>query len=271
MGEIPLAGKFFLAQNGGSLEDYRDRRDNLLIISPHPDDDILGAGGTIVAASRQGRGVFSVYITDGRGSPRLDPTISDEDMAQIRENEAKAAMKVVGAAGGFFLRSKSDEILGVNRKQLIDELVSIFHLLKPAEVYLPAPYERHRIHQRCTRLIIEALRLMDAPPPVLWGYSLWGSFWGGKRRDIRDITEFIKTKIEAIRVHDSQIVYKNYCQGALGRNNSEAIFWESHEVQKATFVELFLEMTELIEKKDLTVEEFIRQDVESFIQKYLQL
>jgi len=49
----------------------------------------------------------------------------------------------------------------------------------------------------------------------------------------------------------------------------EAIFWESHEPQKATFVEIFLDMTELAEKKDLTLPEFIRQDFGDFIQAFL--
>ncbi len=77
----------------------------------------------------------------------------------------------------------------------------------------------------------------------------------------------IETKIEAIRAHKSQMIYKDYCHGVLGRNSSEAIFWESHEVQRAAFVEIFLDMTELLEKEDLTINDFIRQDIESFIQE----
>lgn len=75
--------------------------------------------------------------------------------------------------------------------------------------------------------------------------------------------------MDALIAHTSQIDYKNYQQGILGKNNYEAIFWESHEPQKATFVEIFLDMTELAEKKDLTLPEFIRQDFGDFIQAFL--
>jgi len=267
---MPFTGELFKTREGASLEDYRGRPGNILVISPHPDDDVLGAGGMMIGASQKGRGVFSIYITDGRGSPRLDPSVSDQEMAQQREAEAKASLKKMRATGGFFLRIKSDEIQVINVQNLIKWLIDIFEYIGPAEVYLPGPYERHRTHQRCTRLTIEALRSLVSLRPFLWGYSLWGSFWGGKRREILDITAMIETKAEAIHAHSSQMTYKDYCQGILGRNRSEAIFWESHEVPKATFVEIFLDMTELIGKKDLTLEDFIRQDVESFIRKNIK-
>lgn len=86
---------------------------------------------------------------------------------------------------------------------------------------------------------------------------------------VRDISPYISRKVEAVLAHSSQTAYKNYQQGILGKNNYEAIFWESHEIQKTNFVENFLDMTELLEKKDLTLECFIRQDVEAFIRTYL--
>ena len=70
MEEPSWRGKFLSVQEGASLEDFRGKTGNLIIIAPHPDDDILGAGGTMIEASEGGRGVFSIYLTDGRGSPR---------------------------------------------------------------------------------------------------------------------------------------------------------------------------------------------------------
>ena len=83
------------------------------------------------------------------------------------------------------------------------------------------------------------------------GYSLWGCFHGGKKRVARDISPFIRKKVEAVLVHATQIAYKSYQQGVLGKNNAEAVFWESPEVQKATFLETFLERSELLEKEEL--------------------
>ena len=269
MAENSWAEKFRPVQEGALLEDYRGRKGNILVIAPHPDDDVLGAGGTMAAASDQGKGIFSVYITDGRGSPRKDQSISDEAMAVRREKEAQSALQAVGAVGAFFLQRRSEEIAGEIGQKTGKELTELLQFMQPEEVFLPAPYERHRTHQRCTRMSIDALRMAGDLKTTLLGYSLWGSFWGEKKRVVRDISPFIKKKVEAVLAHASQIDYKSYPQGILGKNNYEAIFWESHEPQKAAFVEIFLDMTELLEKKDLTLESFIRQDIEAFIRAFI--
>ena len=220
-------------------------------------------------ASSQGKGVFSVYITDGRSSPRKDRTISDDEMAARRQEEAVAALQAVGAVGGIFLKMRSTEWEKEGERRAEKELAEILQFVRPEEVFLPAPYERHRTHQRSTHLGIEALRQAAPLKTTLLGYSLWGSFWGGKKRVVRDITPFIKKKLGAVIAHASQINYKPYQQGILGKNNFEAIFWESHELPKAAYVEIFLDMTELLEKSDLTLEAFMRQDLEAFVQDFL--
>ena len=269
MDENSWLEKFHPVQEATRLEEYRGRKGNTIIIAPHPDDDVLGAGGTMAATSGQGKGIFSVYITDGRGSPRRDLSISDEAMAARREKEARSALQAVGAAGAFFLQKRSEDLAGEAGKETEKELAEIFRYMQPEEVFLPAPYERHRTHQRCTRLSIDALRRVGDLKTTLLGYSLWGSFWGEKKRVARDISPFIKKKVDAVLAHASQIDYKSYQQGILGKNNYEAVFWETREPQKSAFVEIFLDMTELLLNKDVTLEAFMRQDLETFIRSFL--
>lgn len=261
--------KFIPLPEGLSLDDFRGRSRNLVVISPHPDDDVLGAGGVMIGAAEEGRGVFSVTVTDGRGSPQKGPNISEEEMVERRQKESMAALKVVGAAGGFYFRRRNSGLEGEEGKGVEKDLKELFEWLTPDEVYLPAPYERHKTHQKVTRLALDALRLSTASKPLLLGYSLWGGFFGGKKRWVKDISPFIRKKVEAVLAHSTQIAYKNYQQGILGRNNADAIFWASHDIQKASFVETFLDMTELLERKNLSLDNFIREDVESFILAFL--
>jgi len=269
MAEDSWMKKFHPAQEAVRLEDYRGRKGNILVVAPHPDDDVLGAGGTMAAASDQGKGIFSVYITDGGGSPRKNQSISDEAIADRRETEALSALRALGAVGGFFLKRRSEELTGELGRQTAEELTEILQLIQPEEIFIPAPYERHRTHQRCTRLSIDALRTAGNREMTLLGYSLWGSFWGEKKRVVRDISPFIKKKVEAVLAHATQIDYKSYQQGILGKNNYEAVFWEAHKPQKAAFVEIFLDMTDLLLNKDVTLEAFMRQDLEAFIRAFL--
>ena len=264
MSEDKIFGKYQSAASTLPLERYREMKENLLVISPHPDDDVLGAGGTMALASEGGRGVFAVYVTDGGGSPQKEPRTTPEAMAARREREALASLRAIGAAGGFFLRHQSRDLGEGASGEVREELTQILQLLKPAEVYLPAPYERHRTHQLCTGLTLDALRSAGDWPLRAYGYSLWGSFWGGKARIARDIGPVIRKKVEAVTAHASQIEYRNYHQGILGKNNYEAVFMESHEIQKVSFVEIFLDMTEFLFRKDLSLKTFMREDFDKF-------
>jgi len=263
--------KFVAVQEGNSLEEFGGRTGNLVVVSPHPDDDVLGAGGTMALASEKGQNVFAVYVTDGRGSPRKNLRITDEETAARRQQEALSSLRTIGGAGGFFLRRQSRELAGRNGIEVREEIREILERLRPAEIYLPAPYERHRTHQACTALTIDALRAAGEWPLKVFGYGLWGTFWGGKERVARDVGAVIRRKVEAVAAHASQIEYKDYHQGILGKNNYEAVFWESHEVQKASFVEVFLNMTEFLPRKDLSVRTFIREDLDQFLESYLPL
>ncbi len=260
---------FHPAAGAGDLQAYREREENLLVVSPHPDDDVLGAGGSMALAAEQGKGVFSVYVTTGGGSPQREPRISAEEMAARREKEALISLRAIGAAGGFFLRHQSPGLRGDAGAEVREELTQILRMLKPADVYLPAPYERHPTHQITVALTLDALRSAGVRPAKVYGYSLWGSFWGGKKRIVRDIGSVIGKKVEAVIAHASQIAYKNYHQGILGKNNFEAVFWESHEIQKSSFVEIFLDMGELLTRKDLSLRAFAQEDWESFQNAYL--
>lgn len=259
---------FTAVETGRNLEDYRQIKENILIVAPHPDDDVLGVGGYMAQAAEKKKQVFVVYITDGAGSPRRNKKISDAQMATRREIEALSALRLLRAKGGFFLRFNSQE-LAEKFGEAKGTLEKILELLRPEEVFIPAPYERHKSHLICTRISLEALRACAIKGTQLFGYSIWGNFWGGHKRIIFDITPYIKDKIQAVLAHETQMAYKNYQQGILGKNNYEAIFWETHELQKSTCAEIFLDMNILLQNPALSIVDFVRQDMEAFINIYL--
>src|SRR5438132_13965871 len=88
-----------------------DRRDRVLIVAPHIDDEAIGAGGYAIDAVANGAEVFVVYLTAGdcnRFSARLlhktfEPTASNYlSVGRTRIAEAKEAMKLLGIASDHF-------------------------------------------------------------------------------------------------------------------------------------------------------------------------
>jgi len=73
------------------LEELQNK--TILLFTPHPDDDVFGAGGTIALLNRNHNKVYIiVYTNDDKGS--YDPDMSSQRLAQIRraEQEVSEAM-----------------------------------------------------------------------------------------------------------------------------------------------------------------------------------
>ncbi len=75
------------------LEDFHDK--TILVFTPHPDDELWGAGGTIALLNRNHNRVFIVlYTNDDKGSYDLEMT--SQRLARIRKAEEEAAEGVLG-------------------------------------------------------------------------------------------------------------------------------------------------------------------------------
>lgn len=85
-----------------------------LIFAPHPDDEVLGCGGTIIRHLQHGDPVKLVIVNDG-GFP-LNESQKTEDYPEIRKLESLTAAKIIGYGQPLFLNFKggflkADEIL----------------------------------------------------------------------------------------------------------------------------------------------------------------
>lgn len=229
-------------------------RGNVLIVSPHPDDDVIGAGGTMCLLAEKGFALFSLYITHG-ASPAFKQAI-----IETRQREALEALKVVGAAAAIFLNLSRTEVATSVR-----EIVTVLRLLAPVAVYLPSPFERHGTHRAVTRATLKALKKSKGCCPELWGYSVWGTLSGLPGTKVVDISRAVDAKMKAIRKHKSQISYKNYDEAILARNRYEGICLETHKKNCFQFAETYLDMQELIKPVSLSLRRFIQKKVGIFL------
>ncbi|MBS1251978.1 MAG: N-acetyl-alpha-D-glucosaminyl L-malate deacetylase 1 [Anaerolineales bacterium] len=75
---------------------------HVMVISAHPDDAEFGAGGAVAKWVHEGKAVVYVVATRGeKGSG--DPDMSSERLAEIREQEQRAAARRLGVSEVVFL------------------------------------------------------------------------------------------------------------------------------------------------------------------------
>ncbi len=70
--------------------------ERLIVVAAHPDDEVLGAAGMMLAAAAAGIELDPVCLSDGFGSDPGSATLSAERLAILRRRELDAATRALG-------------------------------------------------------------------------------------------------------------------------------------------------------------------------------
>lgn len=190
----------------------------VLVLSPHPDDEAIGPGGTLRQHAEDGDEIRVIFLTSGENDARKqDPQLT----ASLREAEAKAAAKILGYDQIEFWR-ESDGALAVTN-ELILRLRKLLEDWEPNMIYAPHPAEMHVDHRAACELLKQSLQNSKAVD--VWLYEVWTPLQEIDR--VVDISDFIDLKIEAIRAHNSQCEMMRFDEAAraLNRYRGELHSW----------------------------------------------
>ena len=129
-----------------------DGNERVLVIAPHPDDEVAGVGGTILLHQRAGDQVTVLHVTDGRRSRAGG--LAPEAMARRRYQEARESVKALGVARwewlGLFEGEWADCDLAAPLERLVRELA-------PLVIYAPSRVDFHPEHYRVARVTANVL------------------------------------------------------------------------------------------------------------------
>jgi LmbE family N-acetylglucosaminyl deacetylase len=144
-----------------------------IIFSPHPDDESLGCGGTILRKKQAGASVKLVHVSDGGASTTLIPR---EELTAMRKRECVNAGRVLGVDDIYFL-DFPDGRLGEVIPAAIERVDEILRREAPDEVFVPyfrEPMKQAADHLAVTKIVLAALERQPRPITV-WEYPVW--FW----------------------------------------------------------------------------------------------
>ncbi len=188
---------------------------DIMVITPHPDDAEFGVAGTVVRWVSEGKNVIYVVCTNGdKGTS--DPDIKPDELARIREQEQRAAAKLLGVRDVVFL-GYSDQTLE-DTPGFRKELVRLIRIYRPETVVTADPYRRyiwHRDHRITGQVTLDAifpyardylsypdLQKQGLHPHKVKEILLWGSEEPNYRSNITDTFDI---KVAALRCHKSQV------------------------------------------------------------------
>lgn len=180
----------------------------ILVIAPHPDDEVLGCGGTIAKHKRLKDKIFLCIVT------RAYKPDWSESFLRNRPKEIEKSNKILGIEKTYFLNFPTAKLDTISQKELNDSISNIVKKVKPEMVYAPYEGDLSKDH----RLIFEATLVATRPKinssvkKVLIYEILSETEWG---KDLTkktftpniyiDISETLKQKLEAMNAYKSEL------------------------------------------------------------------
>ena len=215
---------------------YRGR---VLVVSPHPDDESIGPGATLVLHRRLGDPVEALWVTSGvHGDPngRNDP----ERYIAVRKGEAEAAAATLGLGPTeFWGYPDSMVVTESDLAAVVERLLDVLARRKPEVVYAPHPTEAHSDHHFTSLAVIQAHRRALQEVPGYQAHVLGFEVWSACDPDWAvDVGAVYETKLAAIRCYRSQLEHNDIPRMIDGLNRYRAVLLPPGGLWAEAFVEL---------------------------------
>jgi LmbE family N-acetylglucosaminyl deacetylase len=138
----------------------------ILVIAPHPDDEILGCGGTMIKNIKEGNEVYVCIVTKGY------PPLFNAERTELNRKDTMACHKAIGVKETFYLDFPSTQLETVPRFEFNGKILDVVRRLTPDEVYIPHWGDMQKDHQIVAEACMVAVRPKYMPQVKrVYGYE----------------------------------------------------------------------------------------------------
>ena len=181
----------------------------ILVVAAHPDDEVLGVGGTILKHAREGDSVFLLVLSDGetsRGANNIE--------IKKRQDQAERTAKILGIKKVFLETLPDNKFDSVSLLDIVKRVEKVIYAVKPNMVYTHFNDDLNIDHRLTFQAVLTACR----PQPrffvkkILSFEVLSSTEWQAKKKnklfcpnEYNDIGKFIDKKIKAIEIFNDEL------------------------------------------------------------------
>jgi LmbE family N-acetylglucosaminyl deacetylase len=142
----------------------------VVVVAPHPDDEVLGVGGTLAVWAAAGTEVAVVAVTDGEGSHPGSPTTTPAALAARRAEERRDALAVLGVEPAVARLRLPDSAVAAG-----DVADALGDLLRAGDtVVVPVDGDGHPDHDA---VAVGGARAAADAGVACWRYPVWLWHW----------------------------------------------------------------------------------------------
>lgn len=221
-------------------------RDRILIVSPHPDDETLGCGGTILKHVRTGNEVYWLIMTNIFSGEQYS-----QKQVEIRQEEIIMVAKEYRFKGTFKLDFPASKLDIVPKAEIVKKVRQVISRVSPKLVYIPYKNDTHSDHgvtfdavisaakafrsESITRILAyEVISETEFAPPLKDNTFMPNSF--------SDISGYIEQKIKIMRIYKSEIANHPFPRSV---KNIKALATFRGATAKVKYAESFMILKEI--------------------------
>ncbi len=171
----------------------------VLVFAAHPDDEVIGLGGTIAKISKKEK-IITVIFSMGDKYPFWK---NYEKVTSIRKEETQKIKDVLGINKTYLLGYR-DMQLKKNVDDAVKKVKEILLKYKPSKVFVHTRTDSHPDHRAVNETVLKAVKESFINTQV---YTFDVNFWNlspNKIQVVYDITDTFKEKIKALNMIKSQ-------------------------------------------------------------------
>lgn len=185
------------------------------VIAAHPDDEVLGCGGTIARMSREGHAVHILLLADGESSRNSEISNSNTTtLLAARNAAAENACKILGCASLDILSLPDNRLDGMVLLDVVKNIESFLDKHRPTMVLTHHSGDVNIDHQVVHNAVITACRpqpdcsvkellFFEVPSSTEWRPC--GSAEPFNPNWFVDISSTVKIKLEALQAYNNEL------------------------------------------------------------------
>ena len=199
----------------------------VLVLAPHPDDEVIGCGGSLALLRDKGADIQVVIATNGE----LGAQVADAGLSRIRAEESRRAGALLYRGAPVFWNYPDRGL--VYGEELIERIVAQVNDNGADLVFLPSPTEIHPDHQSLALAGAEAARRLGGDIHVVF-YEVGAPL--PTPNLLIDITSVQERKKNALECFDSQLKEHPYAERTIGLNLFRASYMGKESKSAEAFV-----------------------------------
>jgi LmbE family N-acetylglucosaminyl deacetylase len=206
---------------------FKDR--SVLVLAPHPDDEIIGCGGTLLRLQSAGARITVLQATDGSDAAALQ-----DQPAHIRTTiRLEEAAVVAQRLDARLVCWKEDNANFLEKPELVQRLSRLIRTERPALIFVPFVTDIHPDHMTLSRILSAVVVADGVTDAEILNYEVWSLTPTNRYCDVTsvmpEIADLLLLYKTAMKVDD----FVHFCQS---RNYYNALIHQNVQ----GFAEAFL-------------------------------